>query len=54
MKTLKQFLAEKGAGQVGTEHYDVYEFVFGYENIGSGMPFLPIYGKRQERIQGKI
>lgn len=54
MKTLKQFLTEKGAGQVGTDHYDVYEFIFGYENIGSGMPYLPIYGKRQERIQGKI
>ena len=54
MKRFKEFLIEKGAGQVGTEHYDVHEFVFGYENIGSGMPYLPIYGKRQERIQGKI
>ena len=54
MKTLKQFLTEKGAGGVGTEHYDVYELIFSYEDIGAGMPYVPFYGKRQERIQGKL
>ena len=54
MKRFKQYLEEAGAGYVSTDHYDVYELVFNYGMIGSGYPLFPFYGKRQERIQGKI
>ena len=54
MKRFKQYLEEAGAGYVSTDHYDVYELVFNYGMIGSGYPLFPFYGKRQERIQGKL